>query len=261
MQQRIVLVSLHDVTPRHAGRLARADALFRDLGVTHATYLIVPRYHRGWPIEEDAAFSRWCRAAAPFSVRWCLHGYHHEETDTRGSDRPSLRTWLKRRFLTAGEGEFLSLSAAAVGDRIDRGRKAFKSCVGLDPTGFVAPAWLFNRALMPELAERDFAWTEDHWRIYDLQRHTTIDAPVITWASRARVRRWVSTWLAPRLLQRWHDKPILRIAVHPSDFDHPSIVEAIAATITTALHDRTPETYEHVLRVNGYAPGCGTIRR
>ena len=247
MQQRIILLSLHDVTPRHAARLARAETLFRDLGVAHVTYLIVPRYHRGWPIDEDAEFSRWCAAPRPFAVRWCLHGYHHEETNTRGFSRPSPRACLKRRFLTAGEGEFLSLSAAAIGDRIDRGRRAFKSCLNQDPTGFVAPAWLFNRTLMPALAEQGFAWTEDHWRIYDLHRHTTIDAPVITWASRTRTRRWGSIWLAPRVLQHWHDKPILRIAIHPCDFDHRSLVEAITHTITTALRDRTPETYEHVL--------------
>jgi glycosyltransferase involved in cell wall biosynthesis len=66
-------------------------------------------------------------------------------------------------------------------------------------------------------------------------------------ASRTRARRWGSIRLAPRLLRRWHDTPILRIAVHPLDFDHPHVVEAVAHTIATALGDRTAETYEHVL--------------
>jgi len=245
--RRILLLSLHDVTPRHVAGLTRAEALFRDLGVTRVTYLLVPRYHRGWSIEKDIEFSRWCREPRPFDVRWCLHGYHHEEPETRRTDRRSVGTWLKRRLLTAGEGEFLSLSAAEVSDRIDRGRKAFKACLGADPAAFVAPAWLFNQALMPALAERGFAWTEDHWRIHDLHCRTAVDAPVITWASRTCARRWGSICLAPRLLQRWHDKPILRIAVHPLDFDHQRLVEAITHTIATALRDRTPDTYEHVL--------------
>jgi uncharacterized protein len=247
MRGRTLLLSLHDVTPRHVRRLARAEALFRDLGVTHATYLLVPRYHGGWPVETNAEFSSWCREPRPFTVHWCLHGYYHEELRTGRTDRRSLRTWLQRRFLTAGEGEFLSLSAAEVGDRIDRGREAFTGCLGADPMAFVAPAWLFNRALTPALAERGFAWTEDHRRIYDLQHRTTIDAPVITWASRTRARRWGSIWLAPRLLQRWHDTPIVRIALHPFDFDHPRMVETIGHTIAAALRDRAAESYEPVL--------------
>ena len=68
MRERTLLLSLHDVTPRHVARLARAEALFRELGVPHVTYLLVPRYHRRWPIEEDAAFSIWCREPRPFTV-------------------------------------------------------------------------------------------------------------------------------------------------------------------------------------------------
>jgi predicted deacetylase len=140
---------LHDVTPRHVERLARAEALFRELGVMYATYLLVPRYHGGWAVEKDAQFLGWCRESRAFTVDWCLHGYHHEETETCRTDRRSLRACLERQCLTAGEGEFLSLSAAEVSDRIDRGRKAFKACLGAGPAGFVAPAWLFNRALIP----------------------------------------------------------------------------------------------------------------
>ena len=69
-----LLLSLHDVTPHHISRLARAEALFCELGVTHATYLLVPRYHGAWAIESDPMFRDWCRAPRPFTVRWCLHG-------------------------------------------------------------------------------------------------------------------------------------------------------------------------------------------
>ena len=247
---RVLLLSLHDVTPHHAGRLALAEALLRDLGVTDVTYLLVPRFHGSWPIENDRGFSEWCLRARPFAVRWCLHGYLHQETGRRSNDPPSIRDWLKRRLLTDREGEFLSLSAADAGTRIDRGRSSYRACLGVDPDGFVAPAWLFNAALIPSLVERAFAWTEDHRRIHDLRERRTIDAPVITWASRSRVRRWGSTHLAQRLLRRWRDAPVLRIAVHPCDFDYPSIVRDITRTIAAALRERTPGTYENVLKMS-----------
>ena len=71
MRRPIVLVSLHDVTPRYVERLARAEALFRELGVTRATYLLVPRYHGGWAIEKDSGFVSWCRQPRAFTVDWC----------------------------------------------------------------------------------------------------------------------------------------------------------------------------------------------
>ena len=242
-----LLLSLHDVTPRHLVRLTRAESLFRELGVTRATYLLVPRYHHGSPIDRDSRFKRWCREPRPFTVDWCLHGYHHEETETHRIDPFAVRNWLRRQFLTSGEGEFLGLGKSCVQDRIDRGRKAFTACLGRDPTGFVAPAWLFNCALIPVLRERGFAWTEDRSRIYDLHRRTVIDSPVITWASRTRARRCGSSWLAPVLLRRWHERPTIRIAVHPLDFDDQRLVDAIAHTIAAALLERTPDTYEQVL--------------
>lgn len=240
-----LLLSLHDVTPRHFVRLTRAEALFRELGVTQVTYLLVPRYHRGWAIERNPQFMIWCAEPRPFTVRWCLHGYYHEET--RPADWLSASNWFKGRFLTSGEGEFLDLGEADMTDRLDRGRKAFRACLGSDPTGFVAPAWLFNRRLIPALRDNALAWTEDHWRIYDLNRNTTIDAPVITWATRTLVHRWGSAQLAPALLRRWRNRPIIRIAVHPCDFDDPSFADLLRHTIETALADRVCEEYDKVL--------------
>jgi predicted deacetylase len=233
------------VTPRHLVRLAHAEALFRELGVTHATYLIVPRYHRGWAIETDSGFQAWCRASRPFTVRWCLHGYHHEEI--RRADRFSVRNWWNRQLLTAGEGEFLALQEAEIRLNIDRGREAFTECLGVEPTGFVAPAWLFNRALIPVLRDLGFAWTEDHWRIYDVTRGDTLNAPVITWAPRTAVHRHGSAWVARGLLRCWRERPVIRIAVHPLDFDDSRLVDAIRRTIATALHDRVLDAYERTL--------------
>jgi len=171
-------------------------------------------------------------------------------SEIRRAHQFSVRNWFNRQFLTAGEGEFLSLSEAELTERIDRGRKAFKTCLGIDPTGFVAPAWLFNRALIPALRERGFAWTENHWRIYDLRCRESVASPVITWATRTPLHRYGSARLAPALLRCWRERPIVRMAVHPLDFDDPRFVDAIRRTIATALHDRVLDEYERVL-----APG------
>jgi predicted deacetylase len=240
-----LLLSLHDVTPSHAARIARAEALFCELGVAHVTYLLVPRYHGQCAVERDACFRAWCHRQRPFTVRWCLHGYRHEEA--RRAERFSLQRWFDRRFLTAGEGEFLNPPDADAKKWLDRGSLAYQACIGASPVGFVALAWLFNDALIPALRERQFSWTEDRRRIYDLQRRRSIDAPVITWSSRTIARRYGSTMLAPLLLRRWRDRPVLRIAVHPLDFDDRQLVASIRALVATALSHRVAEGYDELL--------------
>ena len=62
-------------------------------------------------------------ALAPrgFDVHWALHGYFHKEVDAAGCVRASGGgSWLKRTFLTAGEGEFLALGSGAIESAIRR---------------------------------------------------------------------------------------------------------------------------------------------
>jgi hypothetical protein len=51
----------------------------------------------------------------------------------------------------------------------------------------------------------------------------------------------------PALLARWRERPVIRIAVHPLDFDDPRFVDVIRRTIAAALHDRVLDEYEGVL--------------
>jgi uncharacterized protein len=245
---RRVLLSLHDVTPAHLARLVRAEALFHELGVSRVTYLLVPRYHGAWCADRDSDFVRWCRDPRPFAVEWCLHGWHHQERHPiQPSLRDAARDWFKRRFLTDGEGEFLGLDEVKSSALIDRGLEVFTSCLGVRPSGFVAPAWLFPRTLLPILRDAGFAWTEDHWRIYDLRGSRVLDAPAITWSSRTHVRRYLSARLSHGLSRRWREQPLIRVALHPFDFDSPRLVAAIKRTMTAALGDRTLESYDRLI--------------
>ena len=81
--QPALLVSLHDVTPAHAARLARAEQLLSALGIEEVAYLYVPDFHGRAPAHRDPAFAAWCRAARPFRVQWFLHGYYHQELRER----------------------------------------------------------------------------------------------------------------------------------------------------------------------------------
>jgi predicted deacetylase len=233
---RKVVISLHDATPFHLDRMRRAESVFRDLGVAKIAYLFVPEYHGGYPAAGSAAFRDWCLEPRAFRIDWHLHGYHHLETGDAGAG--GAGDFLKRKLLTAGEGEFLALDAEAQARKIEAGREAFRACLGRDPVGFVAPAWLFNNALPGVLKRQGFSFTEDQRRMYRVDTGARLDSPVITWATRTWLRKYGSLAVCPLLQRLWAKAPVLRIAMHPFDFDHPETVASIRGVLSRALRER-----------------------
>jgi uncharacterized protein len=240
LPSRKLLVSLHDATPFHLERMRKAEAVFRELGLAKITYLFVPEYHGGYLAAGDAAFTAFCRQARPFAVDWHLHGLQHLETDeTAGAIAAGgLAAALKRKFMTAGEGEFLALDAAAQRRKLAAGKAAFHACLGVDPLGFVAPAWLFNAALPGLLREMGFRYTEDHRRLYRVDSGADMASPVITWATRTWLRKYGSLLVCPALARLWSRTPVLRVAMHPFDFDHPETVTNIKSVLRHVLAGR-----------------------
>jgi predicted deacetylase len=246
---RTLLVSIHDVAPIHLDRVMKAERLLASLGVPAVTYLLVPNFHRdGPPVHEQAAFVSWCRTSRPFDVQWFLHGYYHREDprrdaraeggDAGGTALREVKSWLARRVMTAGEGEFLALRGAALAARLRAGIDSFTACLGAAPSGFVAPAWLFNEELPPALARAGIVFTEDHFRLVDVRAGREVRAGVITWATRTVPRKYGSLVAAAVLPRAWRARPVLRLAVHPFDFDHPATVSSIARTLDALRRDR-----------------------
>jgi predicted deacetylase len=174
--QPALLVSLHDVTPAHAARLARAEQLLSALGVREVAYLYVPDFHGRAPAHDDPAFAAWCRAARPFRVQWLLHGYYHLERREAGGSPSTPATWFARTFLTDGEGEFLSVCGRELQDRLASGIASLTATVGSAPEGFVPPAWLSNADLIPALERLGVRFTEDHFHLVDLRARRTVAA-------------------------------------------------------------------------------------
>ena len=249
---RKLVVSLHDVTPAHLLRLRRAEALFRRMEVDAVQYLFVPEFHGRYRASEYPDFLDWCRRDRSFKVSWWLHGYYH--LDNPPELKPvelSLVDRLKRRFLTAGEGEFLTLDSAMQRRRIIAGLEEFSHCFpGVKPAGFVPPAWLFkSETLLPLLRELGLPYTEDHNHLYDVNRNLVKFAPVVTWATRTLFHKYGSLVVCP-LRARWFQREsIVRVAMHPHDFDHPITVKNIERVLGMLRKDRTvvlPENLDWV---------------
>lgn len=247
-----VLISLHDVTPYHLERLRKAEAFFRRWEVTDIGYLFIPDYHQK-DLHADptltSQFKQWLTAPRPFQVEWFLHGYFHLDTGT-GMKKGSVTAVekFKQKRLTADEGEFLLLSAVEIQKRLREGAAMFREFLGKEPDGFVAPAWLFNENLLPALKSMDFRVTEDHSYIYEVQTGQKLRSPVITWATRTHMKKLTSIIGCPLLLKAWHSQPLLRIAVHPFDFDHPGTVKSIEKVITHALNTHQISSYRQLIQ-------------
>lgn len=127
---RQVLISLHDVTPFHLKRLKRAEKMFTKLGLAKVSYLFIPDYHNRTATFKPSvleAYRLWIHHKRAFRVQWVLHGYSHQELPNHHVTQLSPVAALKRRFLTAGEAEFLSLDRQIVLERIRKGISVFES--------------------------------------------------------------------------------------------------------------------------------------
>ena len=204
-----LLVSIHDVTPAQADGVARLWAMCAARGVRPALF-VVPDWHGEWPLEAHPSFVAWLRACAAEGAEIVLHGERHDEVGSTRAAGDALRA-LGR---TAREGEFLTLDAPAARERIARGRARLRG-VGLDPVGFVPPAWLAREAGFRAVGEAGLGFSEDDRAIRLFPSGRRLPSPVVRWSARSAVRAWGSLAVARArwAVQGRADYP--RIAFHP----------------------------------------------
>ena len=212
-----LLVSIHDVTPALLPHAERLWALCRAQGVSPAL-LVVPDWHGAWPIEEHAPFLAWMRARAAEGAEVVLHGERHDEIGSPRSFRDEIRAFGR----TNREGEFLTLDHDEALARIERGVKRLRAA-GLVPTGFIPPAWLMRPDTIVACRTAGLAFTEDDGAVHVTQGMARrVPSPVVRWSGRTPARAWASVAAAVLRFHWQRDAGIVRLALHPSDLDHPA---------------------------------------
>ena len=233
----MLLVSIHDVTPAQEINVTRLWALCTGRGVTPAL-LVVPNWHGEWPLEAHPRFIEWVRARATEGAEIVLHGERHDEVGLRRRLVDQWRAWGR----TDGEGEFLTLDAPASRERITRGLARLRG-LGLEPTGFVPPAWLAGEAAYQAAAAAGLSFSEDERWVRLLPSGRRVRSPVVRWSARtpARARGSVAIAAARSLLQRGSQWP--RIALHPRDLDEAATARSIGRTLDRWLGRHRPGRY------------------
>ena len=231
-----LIVAIHDVTPAFSHQVETLWDICTSRGIMPALF-VVPSWHGQWQIEEDARFCGWLRRCASQGAEIFLHGERHDEV---GSDRV---VWDSLRALgrTDREGEFLGLPRTAARNRIARGLRRLRS-VGLQPVGFVAPAWLASRGSREAVEESGLRFSEDETAIHLLGRDTRLKAPVIRWSARSLFRAHASVAVAASARVLLND-PLIRIALHPRDIRSAPVRRSLLRTLDSFADRAWPTQY------------------
>lgn len=220
-----LLVSIHDVTPALEPGVRRLWTLCRAHGVTPAL-LVVPEWHGAWPLEAAPAFVAWLRECARLGAEVLLHGERHDEVGLRRGWPDAVRAAGR----TAREGEFLTLDRAAADVRIGRGLDRLRA-LGLEPVGFVPPAWLAREATHASVRDHGLAVSEDAAGVRVLRRGARLRAPAVRWSGRSAFRAHASRAVAAWRWRVHRRASLLRLALHPQDLAHPVTAESVAREV------------------------------
>ena len=246
----LLCIALHDVAPA-TWDACRAWLDELDALNAHAlTLLLVPDFHARGGFEDAPDVVRAVRQRVALGDELAQHGLVHLD------QAPAPRTpaaWLRRRVLTAGEGEFAALDERAAALRLTRGRDRL-GAAGLRVDGFVAPAWLASAGTGRALRAAGYAWTSDHRALYDLTQATRHAAPVLTASPRSAWRRGASRIWLGAMLRATRATPLLGVGLHPADVEHATLMRTWREVLRELLARRTCSTKLAALRAQSTAP-------
>jgi len=232
-----LVVSIHDIAPENREVISKIVDRLGHLGVRVSSLLVVPHYHHRKLITDDPDFLKWLRELEEAGHEVVIHGYFHS--------RPQKPTEsLSERFITQiytqNEGEFFDLPYQDALDRIEKASQIFVAA-GLQPRGFIAPAWLLSPE--GERAARDagMEYTTRLRSVLDLRSGQSFDARSLVYSVRNGWRRSVSLAWNRAIFQTMSNHRLLRLSIHPPDYRFPDVWRQIERFIGDM--NRTPTTY------------------
>jgi predicted deacetylase len=226
-------VAVHDVTPATYERCALIRDWLGDLGVDRVTLLVVPAPELHPFFQRSPALAAWLLDCRDHGDAIAQHGLQHR----RMGRRHPLRVWHGRT-----DTEFPGLSDEATAACVDAGRRMLE-IAGVPPRGFVAPGYAYTPALREQLAAR-FEW----WAtLLGVRRAPARTAPALSPALCLGTSSAFKRATSPSLLRMGSalSGQLLRLDLHPGDFDHPGHVRAVEGVLRRAK-SRTAVTYDEL---------------
>ncbi len=237
-----IAVALHGIEPATFERCALIRDWLDDHGIDRVTLLVIPA-HDMHPIGERApAMVDWLAARRRTGDSIAQHGFRHPGRRGPGSSRALIGPTQARRG-----AEFVGLDRDETRRAVDAGRRVLK-LAGIEPDGFVAPAYAYTPTLRETLSVR-FSWWAGLLRLY---RASAIKGPAAgepltpAWslATGGPLRRALS----PALIRVGSRLPTstLRLDLHPGDLQHPRHIMALERVLSRVAGNRTAVTYQEL---------------
>lgn len=237
-----LVVSIHDLSTITRGSVSRMLEDLAGVGVTATSLLVIPDHHHRGRIDEDPDFGGWLRDKVGEGHEAVLHGFCHLRSAKKGE---GMAARLITRSYTAGEGEFYDLSYEEACSLLDEGRESLARCVlsSTKPEGFIAPAWLLGSEAETAVKARGFDYTTRIGSVIDFVTGRQFSARSMVYSVRAPWRRAVSLFWNETLFHTLRRTPLLRIGLHPPDWEYPAIRRHALECIRRAALEREVLTY------------------
>jgi predicted deacetylase len=235
-RERVLAVAVHDIEPATFDRAALIRDWLSDLGVDRVTLLVIPARDMHPLSDRRPEVGSWLIDRADRGDAIAQHGFCHLQ-----SHRPR---W-PRQAADREAPEFLGLDTVQTVRALDAGRRVLK-LAGVEPRGFVAPAYAYTPQLRESLRTR-FAWWAGSWALHSTRggARRCVSGPPLALAAAGPLRRAVSPALlraAGRLAG-----PTLRLDVHPLDLASASHMLALEDVIHRAVGSRDCVTYDDLV--------------
>ena len=247
---RTIAVALHGIEPASFERCALIRDWLDDHGVDRVTLLVIPARDLHPVGERSPEMVAWLSEQRRGGDAIAQHGFQHEPLQRWGSRRKLLARAHGHRV-----GEFIGLDGDETRRAVEAGWRVLK-LAGIEPDGFVAPAYAYTPALRQTLGFR-FRWWAGLLKMHRAPAELDTQAP----------ERWETGQLAPAFsfaaagpFSRAFSPPLvragallpsrtLRVDLHPADLQHPRHMMALEWVLERSACSRRAVTYEQLADV------------
>jgi predicted deacetylase len=231
-----IAVAIHDVEPATFERCALIRDWLDDHGVDRVTLLVIPAPDLHPFFQRRPELAAWLLDCRDRGDAIAQHGLRHRRVRRPAPLRRPLTAWQR-----GSAAEFPGLDPAETHASVEAGRRTLARA-GLHPRGFVAPAYAYTPALRSTLSE-SFDWWATLLRLWRPGHRPPLSpALCLGTSSRAKLA------LSPLLVRAgaMTAGSVLRLDLHPADFEHPRHVLALESVLRRA-RDRQAVTYDELL--------------
>lgn len=235
---RTIAVALHGIEPATFERCAVIRDWLDDHGVDRVTLLVIPARDLHPVGERSPEMVQWLCERRDAGDSIAQHGFQHVCLRRGG---------FGRRTLTHRPGEFVGLDGEETRRAVNAGWRVMK-LAGIEPDGFVAPAYAYTSALRRTLGRR-FSWWAGLLRVHRAGPGVGERSPLAPAFSLA-AGGLLGRALSPSLVRAGSKLPIstLRLDMHPADLRDPRHMMALEWVLARA-RSRAAVTYRELAGV------------